>query len=50
MGFPEPVQQALRHLWERWGGKGMDAPRLGIRRVAGACTKSVSAPGIGRRA
>src|SRR5712691_11867342 len=23
MGFPEPVQQALRHLWERWDGKGM---------------------------
>src|SRR6266571_469261 len=23
MGFAEPVQQALRHLWERWDGKGM---------------------------
>jgi HD-GYP domain-containing protein (c-di-GMP phosphodiesterase class II) len=23
MGFPEPVQQALGHLWERWDGKGM---------------------------
>jgi HD-GYP domain-containing protein (c-di-GMP phosphodiesterase class II) len=23
MGFPGPVQQALRHLWERWDGKGM---------------------------
>ncbi len=23
MGFPEQVQQALRHLWERWDGRGM---------------------------
>jgi HD-GYP domain-containing protein (c-di-GMP phosphodiesterase class II) len=23
MGFSEPIQNALRHLWERWDGKGM---------------------------
>jgi HD-GYP domain-containing protein (c-di-GMP phosphodiesterase class II)/DNA-binding CsgD family transcriptional regulator len=23
MGFSEQIQQALRHLWERWDGKGM---------------------------
>jgi HD-GYP domain-containing protein (c-di-GMP phosphodiesterase class II)/DNA-binding CsgD family transcriptional regulator len=23
MGFSEPIQDALRHLWERWDGRGM---------------------------
>ena len=41
MGFSEQVQQA--------GGKGIGAPRLGIRRGAAACTKSVSVPELAAR-
>jgi len=29
MGFSEPIQQALRHLYERWDGKGMPGDMRG---------------------